>query len=243
MVVPERCFKIPIWISQEVSEASVSRLRPNPSSVSPGRPTIRSTCICAWVSFSKKERFDLVESEGPVDVLGDLGIECLDTDFKLQGTGGEAGNPRFQRIGKVVGDHLEMDKVGRLLRQEKVQDGIGELHIEIEGAVDELEVARPALPELFKLSQKGVELEVADLLVDGREAELAQERAAAGGFDVDVAVGDIAVTVVVVWEADLFEVGHDRGNELLFRGTAVKDLTAEPVEGDIAFALDDIVGF
>jgi hypothetical protein len=60
--------------------------------------------------------------------------------------------------GKVVGDHLEMGKIGGLFGEEKIEDSVGEGHIEIERSVDEFETSSAALPNL-KLFEELIEWE------------------------------------------------------------------------------------
>ncbi len=78
--------------------------------------------------------------------------------------------------------------------------------------------------------------------VQGREAELARERAAARGLDVDDAVRDVLVVVEIVRQRQVGEFGQRGGNDLRGGAFAGEQLTAEAGEGQVRLAGDDVVG-
>lgn len=147
------------------------------------------------------------------DAAADLRVERLDADFELDGARGKPGDLLAERLRQAVGDHLEVEEqaFGPAVAEE-AEDGAADLEVQVEGAVDELEVARPAIEQALHGVEEAVEGERPDGNLEGRQAELAGERTAAGGFDVEDPVGEVGVGVLVVRQCHLREVGQ-RGVE------------------------------
>ncbi len=82
----------------------------------------------------------------PVDAGGHGLVECLDADLELQRPGRELFDDPAQRGWQPVRDHLEMDKqTGTISFEEKLENRLAGPQIEVEGAVDKLELAGAAI--------------------------------------------------------------------------------------------------
>src|SRR5258706_15628536 len=78
----------------------------------------------------------------------DLGVQCLNSDLELQRPGWEPRDHLAQRERQPVGDQLEVqEQPGRPPLEEELEDATAGADVEIEGAVDELEVARAAVEQ------------------------------------------------------------------------------------------------
>ena len=144
------------------------------------------------------------------DGFKDLRIERLQADFELEGAGRKAREDFAQFGGKAVGQHFEVEEEAGELRQAfkkegKDFDGAGD--VEIERAVAELELPRAASEKLVERGEQGGHGEEADGRIVGRDAVIAAHGAAARGFDVEQAVGEIGVGVFVVGELERGEIG------------------------------------
>ena len=121
-------------------------------------------------------------------------------------------------------------------------DGAGD--VEVEGAVAEFELAGAAREEAVEGGEEGGEGEEADGGVVGGDAVVAAHGAAARGFDVEQAVGEVGVGVFVVGELDRRKIGrrvtaNGRGWTQMGRR---EEIAAEGGEGEVAFAGDSKVG-
>ena len=146
-----------------------------------------------------------VEILRTADGVEDGGIEGLKPDFELEGAGGEEGKDFAQLGGEAVGEHFEVKEEagmgGEALEEEGENfDGAGD--VEVEGAIAEFELAGAAGEKLVEGGEQGGHGEEADGGVVGGDAVVASHGAAAGGFDVEEAVGEIGVGVFGVGEVD-----------------------------------------
>lgn len=113
--------------------------------------------------------------------------------------------------------------------------------MEVEGPVDELELAHAPIEERLHGVKEAVERELADGDVERGQAELAGEGATTGGLDVDDPVGAVAFVVEVVGELELDGIG-DRGVEDVLGLRASDELAAEIGEREVGLARDDVMG-
>ncbi len=131
-----------------------------------------------------------------VDAGGDIGVEGLDAHLELQGATRESADRLAQGLGQAVGDHLEMDEEARLVAfEEKFEDALADVEIEIECAVDEFELAETAIEQAAHSGEEFAKRDITHGDVEGGEAEFAFEGTAARGLDVDHAMGDVLVVV------------------------------------------------
>ena len=114
--------------------------------------------------------------------------------------------------------------------------------MQVEGAVDELESSRAAIEESLHRAEKAIERKLADRQIDGREAELAGERASAGGLDIDDTVAEVLVGVERVGKGQLGQIRQRRGEDPGCRRLSVEQLAAKIGEGKIRLARDGVVG-
>ena len=95
----------------------------------------------------------------------------------------------------------------------------------------------------FELGEEGVERERPRGLVQRRQAELALERAAARGFDVEGAVGDVVVGDTASRACLISAIGGCTPAWTFISGFGpLQDLAAQLGEGDVAPAGDQVVG-
>ncbi len=162
------------------------------------------------------------------DSFCDLWIESLDTDFELERSRGELLDRGAERFGEAVRDHFKVEEQIRgEAVEEEVQERLAGLEIEVEGAVDELEMPEALIEEVLELMKQGVEGEGADGGVEGGQAELAGIRAAAGSFDIDDAVLDVLGGVEVVGEGEVGRAGELSDLDFLRGWFVVQELLAE----------------
>ena len=185
---------------------------------------------------------DPLQVEPPVDARRGGRVQGLDADLELQGTGRETGEPLPEQRREMVRDHLEMDVKGLGSGEEEVEDAGRGREAAVEGAVHELEGARPALPERVQLGQEGLQGKGPDPVVDGTQAERAAERAAARGLDVDEPVGQVLVGVERVGCGERIDLGRCGRDDPLRRRPAREQSPAQLAEGGFALALDEVVG-
>ena len=189
---PRSRFSSPTWISCGFSATSRSKPAANDARSSPGRPAIRSTCRCAFV-FARSQR--MLASAAALSwrreirrCVGD--VEGLDADLELQRAGRKARDRRLQRLGQVIRNQFEVQERGvvgtrRDQPEEELEDAHRGRRLEVERAVDELEVTRAALVQVRQFGQQRLERKGPGGPVQGGQAELALERTAARCLDVD----------------------------------------------------------
>ena len=89
------------------------------------------------------------------DVHGNLRVEGLDAYLELQGSRRKFRDHFAQRLRQSVRYHFEMDKQsGTMAFQEEFQDGLARGDIEVERAIDELELAHAAVQQLLHFRQQ-----------------------------------------------------------------------------------------
>ena len=114
-----------------------------------------------------------------------------------------------------VGHHLEMEEVaGPMAFEEELQDRPAGVDVEIERAVHELELPHAAVEQPLQFAEQRGQRRLPHGDVERRQAELAGERAAARGLDIDDAVRDVVVVVEIVGQRQLGELGQLGGNDL-----------------------------
>ena len=142
-----------------------------------------------------------------MDAGGDFGVERLDADFELDGTGWESLDEGTEGFRKPVGDHFKVEeKTGLIPFEEKFEDRGAGVEVEVEGAVNEFEGARAPLEEALHRGEKFLQWKLTDRSVERREAKVAMERAAARCFDVEDAVCDVLISVEVVGQGEIGEI-------------------------------------
>ncbi len=178
----------------------------------------------------------------PRDRLAYLRIERLHADFELQHAFGELRDRFLERVGQAVRDQFEVHEQPRpQALQEELEDRDARLDVEVERAVDELEVRQPAVVEPLHARQEVGERRFAHAFVERRQAELARERAAARRLDVDDAVRDVDVVVLRIRIRELFEVRRRGVDHARLWAFAAEELLAEFREHEVAFAAHDVV--
>ena len=177
----------------------------------------------------------------------DLRVPGLDADLELQAAGRKARDQLAQRRRQMVGHQLEVREhrvVGRRLDpfQEKAQDRRAGVRLQVEGAVDESEVpGAPRVQGVERLQHPG-QRERPGGLVERRQAELAFERTAARGFQVEMAFAQVAIAVLVIGQGDCVEVRAVAGDHLHQRSRSVEQLAGQSGESLLGCAGDDVIG-
>jgi len=93
------------------------------------------------------------------------------------------------------------EMAGLITREKEFEDGLAPAGVEIERAVNELELFQSTDPKLLHLAEKFLQRRLPDGNVERRQAKLAGEWAAARRLDVNDAMRDVAVGVEVVGRA------------------------------------------
>ncbi len=128
--------------------------------------------------------------------------------------GGNSGDDFAQRFGQAVGNHLEMEKMAGLIAREKeFENGSAGGDVEIERAVNELELFQAAIQKLLHLAEEFLQRHLPHWNVERRQAEFAGERAAARRLDVNDAMRDVVIGVKVVGQGELGKVRRLGGND------------------------------
>jgi hypothetical protein len=187
--------------------------------------------------------FEALEILASADSVGDFEIEGLDADFELECAWWETDDPFPQGVGEAVGDHLEVEEeIRAIVFEEEGEDGAAAFDVKIERTIDELERLDAARKEAFEGWEKAGERECADCGVQGRETEFAREGAAAGGFYIDDAMGDVVVGVEVVRQGELVQVRQGGVDQFKVGAMVIEEVMAEAREGKVGFACDDVIG-
>ncbi len=183
----------------------------------------------------------------PCDQLLDGRIEGLDADLELQRAGRKLRDRRLQPRRQVVGNQLEVQE-RRIVRtrlqpiEKELQDAHRGLDLEVEGAVDELEAARAAPPQRIERLQERLQRKRPGGRVQGRQAELALERAAARGLHVEVALRQVGRAELAVGQRQVGQRRLHAGMHLHQRPRPVQDLPRQRREAHLAPAGDRVVG-
>ena len=137
--------------------------------------------------------------------------------FKLKRAARELHDDFAQRLGQPVRDHFEVEKQAVAMAvQEKLQNGFAGGDVQVEGAIDKFELTHAAVEQFLQFGQQGGQGELPHRHVERGQAEFAGERAAARGFDINDAVGDIFVVVEFVGQRELG--GSGNGAAMIFSG-------------------------
>ena len=126
--------------------------------------------------------------------------------------------------------------------EQELQDRPAGFQVEIEGPIHELELPHAPVEQALEVIEQRRQRRLPHRDVQRGQAELAGERAAARGLDVDDAVRHVLVIIEIVGQRQLGELGQLRGNDLGRRAFAGEQLPADSGECQIRFASDDVVG-
>src|SRR5262249_37414664 len=92
------------------------------------------------------------------DEFRDVFVEGLDADLELQRPRAEFPDGFTERIGQAVGNHLEVDEQIRPIAfEEEIQDRRADFEIQVEGAIDELELSHATVEQALHRDEKCVE--------------------------------------------------------------------------------------
>jgi len=138
-----------------------------------------------------------------------LDVEALHADLELQHARRELRDQVFQAIRQVIGDDFKMHEQFLCgdwhAVEKKLQDARRGVGLQVEAAIDKLELARATLIERVQVPKKDVQIEGPGALVECAQAKFALERAAARGFDVQLAMRQIVVGILGVRQRNLIE--------------------------------------
>ena len=87
--------------------------------------------------------------------------------------------------------------------QKKLKNGFARGKVEIKCAVHKLELLDSTLPQAVQVSQKGCQRNLPHRNVQGGKAKFARKGATARGFDVNDAMGDVLLSVEIIWQNQL----------------------------------------
>src|SRR5216684_2221650 len=112
------------------------------------------------------------------DVLCCGGIKGLNTDFKLQCARRKLRDDLPQGLRQPVRNHLEMHKQSRpKMIQKELENRPARRRIQIEGAIHELELLRPAVEQILQLLEQHWKGKLTNRHVERRQAKLTKEGA------------------------------------------------------------------
>src|SRR3954462_15459173 len=107
--------------------------------------------------------FQLRHVLSPADQLADVIVERLHADFELERARRKLRDQAAQRFRQTVRDHLEMkEEAGLIAFQEELQQRATDVEIQVEGAINELEMYHPAIEQLLQFGQETFERRLAD---------------------------------------------------------------------------------
>src|SRR5439155_19785734 len=87
-----------------------------------------------------------VEVLPPADPPADLFIERLNADLELQRSGRELRNDLSQSVRQPIWNNLEVkEEAGLIAFQEKLEERLAGVQVQIEGAIHKLELLHPAV--------------------------------------------------------------------------------------------------
>src|SRR5438445_12550648 len=133
------------------------------------------------------------------------------------------------------------EEAGLIAIQEKLQQSSAGIEIQIEGAIDELELPYPSFQKPFQLCEKRFQRDLPHRNIQRGQAKLATEWTAARGLNVNNAVRDVFVIVNIVGQDELVELRQLGWNDFCARRIAREQLTENLRELQIRFAGDDII--
>ena len=163
-------------------------------------------------------------------------MQAVGHDFKM--------HEQFRRSPGSARRVLGSSTARRVLHavEEKLQDAHRNIHLQVERAIHKFKVACAALVQRFHLGHEAVQLKRPGGFVQRTEAKLAFERAAARGFDVEQALGQILRRVFAIRQRQFGQRRLLAGDDFHQRRRAVEQGAAQFGKAHIAPAGDDVVG-
>ena len=127
----------------------------------------------------------------------------------------------------MIGNQLEVDEqIIRQSFQEKFKYRQAGGDFQIESTVDKTEMPRAAVVQHLEFAEKTLNFEGPRGFIQRRQAELAFERAAARGFDINEAPRDVFVAVFAIGQRDVSERRLFAGVDFLCRRLACHNVGA-----------------
>src|SRR5579862_1304627 len=106
----------------------------------------------------------------------DVLIKGLDADFESQRAGWKSGDDFTQCFGQAIRNHFEVEEVSWLIaRQKKFKDSLADIGVQIECAVDELELLHAAVQKPLQLVEQVGQGDLSHGNIQRGQAEFAGE--------------------------------------------------------------------
>ena len=184
------------------------------------------------------------------DALLNFDRKGLDSDLELKYAGRKLCNQCPERVRQMVGHRFEMHEQagtgcavagGGQPVKEELQDAHGNIDLEVERSVHELEIARPALVKAIHFPEKTFEVKCPGRLVQGAQTKLALERAPARRLDVHDAIHQVSIGIFRIGQHDLIKIGLLAGDDLHQRTRTLQHGSAELGEAQIPPAANDVI--
>ena len=108
------------------------------------------------------------------DEAANMLIERLNANFELEHARREPGDDFAESFRQTVRDHFEMEEVAGLpAGKEEFENGAADVDVQVERAVDELEMFHASLQKAVQMREEIRERRLADRNIERRKAELA----------------------------------------------------------------------
>src|SRR5687767_14023642 len=105
------------------------------------------------------------------------------------------------------------EQPGPIALQVEIEQRFADVQVQVEGAIDELELRDAAVKQALKMAQQFIERRLAHGNVERRQTKFAGERTTTRRFDVNDAMRDVLVVVQIVGQHKLRELRQLRGND------------------------------
>ena len=159
---------------------------------------------------------ELVIVLSAADPSADFRVKRLNADLELQRPRWKLRDEFAQDLREPVGNHFEMDEqTGPGAFMEKLQNRFADVEVQVERAVNELESLHAAAEQTLQSIEQRGQRKQTHGNVQGRQAKLAGERAAARGLHVNHTMRCVFVSVSIVRQNQLVQVGQLGGDDLL----------------------------
>src|SRR5579872_6149489 len=136
-----------------------------------------------------------------------------------------------------------MDEEAELIMiEKKLKERLAGAEIEVEGAVNKLELTNAAAQQFLQILQQRRQRELPHRNVERRQAKLAREGAAAGRFDVNDSMRHVLIIVQTVRRDELSQIGKIGGNYFSGRFFPSQQILADFSELQIRLTRDDVMG-
>ena len=134
------------------------------------------------------------------------------------------------------------EQTGSISFVEELQNGFTDVEVQIERAVNELELSRAALEQTLESLHQHGQGELTHRNIERREAEFAGKRTAARRFRVNHPMGHVFIRVKKIRQDQLVQLGEFGSNNFLRGRFAGQQLAANLGEFQVRFPGNHVIG-